>query len=127
MRSFSSSELGSMARTQEGAMMDQCLIYAHSNGALNAYGKKTDVYAAGVASICGFDATGSGEILQGTEVLTIDAAIRLPVATVIDDRDRIQLTKRFGKSVTPIMFDVVGLPEMGPSGIVAKVRRVNYA
>lgn len=127
MRNFSNSELSGMARTQEGAMMDSCLIFAHSSGALNAYGKKADVYAAGVASICGFDATGSGEVLQGTEVLTIDAAIRLPVDTVIDDRDRIQVTKRFGKPVTPIMFDVVGLPEMGPSGIVAKVRRVAYA
>lgn len=116
-----------MARTQEAAMMDSCLIFAHSSGTTNVYGKKVDTYAAGVPSICGYNATASGEVLQGTEVLTIDAEIRLPVDTVIDDRDRIQLTKRFGRTITPILFDVVGLPELGPSGIVAKVRRVNYA
>lgn len=127
MRKFSSSELDSMARTQQSAMMDQCLIFAHSTGTANVYGKKVDSYGAGVPSVCGYDATASAEVLQGTEVATVDAAIRLPVNTVIDDRDRIQLVRRFGRTVAPLMFDVVGLPEMGPSGLVVKVKRVNHA
>lgn len=127
MRRFTNGELAGMQRTQQGAMMDLCRIADYAAGAGNAYGQKPAVYTnRGQATICGYDPTATGEVLQGSEVVTIDAALRLPVDTVIDSRDRVTLLERFGAAlVVPLTFDVIGNPEQGPSGLVVKLRRIH--
>lgn len=116
-----------MQRTQQGAMMDLCRIGDYAAGAGNAYGQKPGTYTdRDYTTVCGYDPTASGEMLQGNETVTIDAALRLPVATVIDSRDRVTLLERFGTALAiPLVFYVYGNPEQGPSGLVVKLRRVN--
>lgn len=124
MRVLSQSELGGMERTQEAAMMDTCIIYAYSAAGRDAYGKPAPTYTALGATRCGYKADASTEVLPGNDTATIDATIRLPGSTSINDRDRLELIRRFGRLMVPIMFEVVGQPAPGPSAIVAKVRRV---
>lgn len=126
MRAFAPAELSGMQRTQNAAMMDTCIIYAHSATSQNAYGKPGATYTLGVRRTpCGYDATASDEILQGNESVTVDAVFRLPVGTQIAALDRVQLVARFGTDlVTPILFEVIGMPDGGPSGIVVNARKV---
>lgn len=105
-------------------MMDTCIVHAHSMTGRDAYGKPAPAYTALGATRCGYKADASTEILSGNETVTIDATIRLPRSTPINDRDRLELIRRFGQTIIPIMFEVVGQPAPGPSAIVAKVRRV---
>ena len=125
MRAFAPAELSGMQRTQNAAMMDTCIIYAHSATSQNAYGKPGATYTAGARQACGYDATGGGEVLQGNETVTVDATFRLPVGTEVSALDRVQLVARFGNelAISP-MFEVVGMPEEGPSGIVVNARKV---
>lgn len=124
MRVLSQNELSGMARTQESAMMDTCIVYAYSAAGRDVYGKPAPAYTALGATRCGYKADTSTEVLPGNDTATIDATIRLPRSTLINDRDRLELIRRFGQTMIPIMFEVVGQPAPGPSAIVAKVRRV---
>lgn len=108
-------------------MMDTCVIYTHSDGATDAYGSPSVTYSAGSAVACGYKPSSTREVQQGNETVIIDAQLRLAIGTAIGSRDRVQLTKRYGDSITPILFDVTGQPAQGPSGIVVNLRRVTDA
>lgn len=114
-------------RTQEGAMMDTCVIMAFADGAINDYGNPSNVYTDGSPTICGYKPTGTREVQQGNETVLIDAELRLPIATVIKPTDQVRLIKRFGESITALTFAVVGQPARGPSGLVVKLARVTDA
>lgn len=128
MRVFSSSELSSFRRTQDGAMMDTCTILTQSAGATDGYGNPADSYSEGSPLDCGYKPRSSREAQQGNETVLIDAELRLPVATTIKSADKVKLTKRYGETLTtPLIFYVVGQPAKGPSGLVVNLRRVTDA
>ena len=55
-----------------------------------------------------------------------DALIRLPIDTVLDQRDRIRVVARFGvPQNTEITYDIAGPPLEGPSGLVVPVNVTN--
>lgn len=79
----------------------------------------------------GLDMSASQEVapeVQGTKseapVTRTDAQARLPMTAhgVVQSGDRLRFTKRFGETLsTPMRFRVVGIPERGPTGLVAKL------
>jgi head-tail adaptor len=123
MRVFTTTELSRMQGTQDSAMMDSCKILAYSAVA-DDYGNAAETYTAGDEMDCGFDPTANREVMDDTEVVITDAALRLPIDTDVSNLDRIQITKRHGVDVADETFEIVGNAERGPSGLVLKLRRV---
>lgn len=122
---FTTAELAGMQATQQSAMMDTCVIEAFSFGLTDEYGKQQPVYTAGVATACGFDPNRHSEVMEGAQVAIADAQLRLPLATVIDQRDRVKVTHRFGVALSnPDVYEVIGEVARGPSGVVVDMRNV---
>ncbi|MBI4916871.1 MAG: hypothetical protein HY825_13570 [Acidobacteria bacterium] len=124
MKHFTSAELAALRAAQESAMQDVCLVQSRTLVTTDL-GYPTETWSDGVLVPCGFDPSGGGEI-PGPEhaMITADAAVRLPGVTVIGIHDRIKLTTRYGEPMTPAYYDVVAPPEIGPSGVVVRVNRV---
>lgn len=130
MRPFSAGELSGMRATQEGAMMDSCLVLAYSPGAPDSFGGLSNpTYTPGDPIPCGYNPTvksGNREsVLENKTVLGTNAELRLPVDTVIGPRDRVQITHRHGEALgSPITLEVAGPIKRGPSGLVVDVKKV---
>lgn len=123
MRVFTTTELSRMQGTQDSAMMDSCKILAYS-AVVDDYGNAAETYTAGDEMDCGFDPTANREVMDDTEVVITDAALRLPIDTDVSNLDRIQITKRHGVAVTAETYEIIGNKERGPSGLVLKLRLV---
>lgn len=123
MRHFSATELARMQAAQTSAMQDTGVRLAYS-ATTDAYGNPVASYTPGTPGPCGFDPTNDDEVQESGQVVTAEAAIRLPIDTVLDPRDRWRITHRFGVAVTAMDYEIIGLPQRGPSGLVLKVRKV---
>lgn len=128
---FTAAELSGMATVQTAHMMDTGVLQAHS-ATQDAHGQQVDSYADGVAIPCGFGYAPLGRapevVLEDGTTVTVDAQVRLRVADGDAARavDRFKLTHRFGEALnTPQVFEIVGLPRRGPSGIVLQLRKVD--
>ena len=104
-------------------MYDSCRIWARTDG-VDRYSRAKPGYTAAPAlTPCGFDPTGGQEVMNGAEVEIADAALRLPVGTAVKAEDGIEVTHRWGDALAPTLkFYITGPPEIGPSGIVVKLR-----
>ena len=114
-------ELTGLQVTQEGHMMDTCvrLVYA---AATDAYGIPQPTYTPAATSLaCGFNPS-SREMMN--QVPDVEAVLRLPADTVLDNRDRIRITYRFGTAVTNEDYEIAGLPRRGPSGLLVPLKKV---
>jgi len=124
---FSADELATMREAQDGHMLDLCVIQTYSTTA-NSYGELITTYTdAATATACGLDMRpGSEQPRQDMTTLEWDATMRLPIATVLDAKDRLKVTYRFGELLaTPLVYRVEGPIQRGPSGIRVKLRRVD--
>lgn len=122
---FSNDELSGMQATQEAAMMDTCVLMRYSE-MLDAINHPVPTWTDGPSTICGLDMTG-GEEQRGSQrvVARWDATIRLPLDTVIDLRDRIRITHRFGQALASgLVYEIAGPAEIGPSGMVTPLKKV---
>jgi hypothetical protein len=124
MRTFTATELARLQDTQTGAMQDTCIIQTYSTATTDRYGNPAPTYTPGSPIPCGLDPTADNEVQASGEVGIVDARLRLPIATVINEHDRVQITKRYGVTITAQMFSVFGPPERGPSGLVVNLRTV---
>lgn len=124
MRAFTSAELAAMQATQGSAMQDTCIHLAFTEGGVDSYGMPAVSYEEAETLSCGFQPSTKAEAMKGTEVVLADALLRLPVDTEVDARDRFQITERFGVSIEAETYQVLGIPERGPSGLVVKLERV---
>jgi len=123
MRSFSTTELARMQATQNAAMQDTCQIGAYTAGSAGTYGMVAVTYTYGDALSCGLEHLSPREMLPSTDAPTIDARIRLPVGTTITSRDLVKITYRYGVELgTAQVYQVVGPPRRGPSGLVCDLR-----
>ena len=123
--SFSSDELGEMRATQVGHMLDECVILAYAEGTRNEFNEADEpTYTAGDHLPCGLDMR-SGSERGGFQMTQIqyDATLRLPIKTVIKEKDRVQIIARFGEYIDPITFDIVSPAQRGPSGIRILLRK----
>jgi hypothetical protein len=76
---------------------------------------------------CGLDMSGGVES-RGSQRVAVryDAQIRLPLTTTYDLRDRIRVTKRFGKTLaTPLVYEIAAPQEQGPSGLVFNLKKLD--
>ena len=127
MSAFTAAELAAMQTAQEAHMMDSCVIQRFATGDGDDYGPGgPPAYTDDDAAIaCGFKPASVREIMDGTQVAMTAAQIRLPISTVLDNRDRIKVTKRFGVTLTPAeIYRIVGHPKRGPSGLIVQADSV---
>jgi len=130
MRHFSSTELTRMRSAQDGAMQDVCRIGVYREST-DGYGNPDttspeDLWVYGEEQICGMEHVRPQEA-QGTgEVPVIDARIRLPVDTEIDERNRIRVKERYNEDLDEAqVFEIEGPVRRGPSGLVVECRLVD--
>ena len=120
---FSTAELTSMRETQEAHMMDTCVIYRVAERTKNSRGEYVKTFADGVRSICGLQMDPTDrEIGENIVQENIDAILRLPLGTVVQPDDEIEIVKRFGECVTPRRYEVQRYTNDGPSGCRAWLR-----
>jgi len=125
MRAFTTDELDRLQSTQESAMQDTCAIQTYSS-MKDGYGNPKPVYQDAYESECGLEHLDPAEVQATGQVPIIDAKLRLPLDTELDERDRIKITHRFGVELaTPQMFEIDGPPEWGPSGLVLSLKAVD--
>lgn len=116
-------ELATLKRAQEDHMMDTCVRLVYAAATNDAYGLPNATYTPAATSLtCGLNESPSREMMN--QVAGVEAALRLPAGTTLDVRDRLRLTHRFGTAVTNVDYEIVGLPRLGPSGLVVPIRRV---
>lgn len=102
-------------------MQDTAIIMTYVAGT-GDYGYAKS-YTTGATVVCGYQAKAK-EVMQDTQVVMTDVILRMPIDTVISNRDRVKVTKRFGVAITPETYEILGAPERGPSGLVLKLRKV---
>ena len=124
---FSTIELNGMRSVQEAHMMDTCVIYRVESRTKNTRGETVKTFAEGVESICGLQMEPlAREYGDGIVESSIDAILRLPLGTVVEPGDEIEIVKRFGEDAGPRRYEVDRYTNDGPSGCRAylKVRNV---
>jgi hypothetical protein len=73
---------------------------------------------------CGFKIVKNREVMGESEVVMVDAELRLPYDTEIDRRDKIRLEYRLGEFLTPTnqpTYEIVGDPVHGPAAKVVQL------
>lgn len=121
MRHFTTAELNAMQATQVAAMQDRAVLEVRSAGTSDyGYGHS---YQDGATTVCGLHMSPSREVMEAGQVAMPDARLRLPLGTALANVDRVRVTHRFGVALaTPLVYDVIGLPERGPSGLQLNLR-----
>ena len=124
MRTFTAGELVRMRAVQDGAMQDTCRVLAYSSTP-DAYNNPEATYTPGPEISCGLEMVSPDEVQASGHVPLIDALIRLPIDTILDERDRIQVTKQYGETLdTALTFEIVGPARRGPSGLYLDLKLV---
>jgi hypothetical protein len=120
---FSAQELEDLDVVQTMHMMDTCLI-AEPTVTTNVYNLPEESFTWNPARkhACGFDGHPSRELLS--QVPDSQAVVRLPIDTTITHRARVRITKRHGRTITPITFAVIGQPRQGPSGLLVWLTKI---
>ena len=122
-------ELDAIRATQVASMQDRCVILV-ATVITDRYGKPVKAtYASGPEIPCGFRqggqaGAGTDEVMEGTEVVTVDAVLRLPIDTVIASIDRVVVTKRAGVVMLLQAYGVLGQPARGPTALVVELELV---
>jgi hypothetical protein len=125
MRHFTATELTRMRSTQDGAMQDTCRIGAYTADD-DAYNLPDVTYVYGDEVICGLELMRPAEEQASGEVPVIDAILRLPIDTEIDERDRVRMEQRYNEALTvPQVFEIEGPVKRGPSGLRLDLRLVD--
>lgn len=110
-------------------MQDVCRIGAYRESA-DEYGNPDTsspetLWTYGEEQICGLEHVRPRETLASGDVPLIDARLRLPIDTEIDERDRIRIEQRYGEALSKTqVFEIVGPVQCGPSGLVLLLRLV---
>lgn len=127
---FTPDEFADMQTDQAAHMFDTCTLVIYVAGATDEYGMPLTTWVAGPVVACGYDGrrhaeTGIPGGTEQTQVIITDGRVRLPIDTEIMTQDRLLVTHRFGVLLeTPILYELVGEPRRGPSGLLCDIRRV---
>lgn len=133
MRAFSAGEISRMQGVQEAALMDQCELLQRADGTADAYGIPTPGYTVVATVACGLEHSAikvdtsneaGGSERLGTQAPTEERFLRLPRDLQVSNADRVRITRRFGAKVTPVTYELIGMPQMGPSGLLVRIQRV---
>lgn len=126
MRLIQAQELSRMRQAQAETLNDT-IQHIRRQTATNEYGQPDVTWVLAESYACGFQPVAKPEAMNDTEVPLVDAKLRLPLTleSTIAHTDRVKLTHRFGEALAdPQTYEIVGLPERGPSGLVYNLKRV---
>ena len=128
MTVFTADEIAGLQSSQESFMQDTCQVGVRGSSQ-DALGELVDTFTYGSAQACGLTMSGG---LQRNEFRTsdgtivyADAALRLAHDAVVTSDDTVKITHRYGSAVTNVIYEVMGEPLVGSSGIVCYLRRVS--
>lgn len=122
---FTPQDLEGMKQTQEDHMMDTCIHLSWETNSTDVFNLPKSAWTSENQIACGFLEKRVLERLGLTEVPDSDGAFRLPRDMIIDQRDRLVLTHRYGSPLLePVYFETLGSPVKGPSALLVTVRRV---
>ena len=111
---------------QAESLMDVCrrLVYTPS---INDYNEEMPDWVEDTTDIvCGLDQRPGSERGRASDTLIqYDATIRLQLSEIWDVRDQIKITERFGETITPIIYNITGPIQRGPSGIRLLLSKVS--
>lgn len=120
-------DYGWMQNIQKSTMTDRCIIRRPATGEVNGWGDIVKSRKTGIETICGLKMVDretkstDGEIF---DVIESDAELRLPLDVEIHPEDEVEITERYGKTISPtIVFSVVRFPRVGPTAQVVLLRR----
>jgi len=130
MSLFTASELAALRACQTAFMDDACQVgtYTPTQDTIGAMIDGAAAYAAEIA--CGLEMTsGNAErdeyrTADGT-IVNADAKLRLPHGTTIAETNVVKITKRQGTAIAAVVYEILGKPAVGPSGIVCYLRQVS--
>lgn len=119
---LSTHEIALLREEAEASMRDKCRIgtaaVAEGNNPTDESWSYSDTEIA-----CGFDASRSKEVHDGSQATLTDAVLRLPIASVITGKNRVRVTERNGEDVSED-YAVIGEPRRGLTALVVGLRRV---
>ena len=119
-------QMANMQAIQERSMADTCTIQRYQSSD-DDYGNPKAAWPDGWSVLCGLKHVDPDEVQGAGNVPIIDARLRLSLDYVdmIDERDRIKITHRYGTALeTPQVFSIVGPVKRGPTGIVLELKIV---
>ena len=120
---LSTTELACITAGAEDSMRDECTIGTRSISGTGP--SRPASYAYGSAIACGFDASKSKEVADGSQATLTDAVIRIPLTTVVTGVDRVQVTKRdLTALASPEFYAILGEPRRGISALVLNCKRI---
>jgi hypothetical protein len=122
-------DMQQMQAAQEASMPDECQLLRRTDGAVDAYGVPAPAYAVAATVKCGLshsqvNSEAGGRERRGTQVPIEIRRLRLPADTSVSNIDRVSITRRFGASITPVLYEIVGDPQRGPSGLLVQIQKV---
>lgn len=123
---FTANDLINMRSAQTDHMQDECYIQALTQ-TTNTHGEVVNTWAdSGSAIACGLDMRPGSET-RGPEktVVQYDATLRLAITNLPEETQRIRVTKRFGESITALIYDIAAPVQRGPSGIRILLNKVS--
>ena len=127
---FSEDQLAAMRATQALVMGHACQVgtIATTQNSIGELVAAAPAYGRELA--CGFQmlaptAIGAEFRTADGSVVRADAVLRLPYGTAVTTSDVVKVTKRHGETITsPLVYEVLGLPAVGASGILCYLRQV---
>jgi len=125
MNELSATELSRMRASAEETMNDLCIISRYLPDEADAFNVRKDNWEDDAEEvICGFKIAQNKEAMEGSEVVMIDAELRLPYDVEFGRRDKVRLTYRLGEFVAVAdqqTFRIVGQPIHGHAAVVLKL------
>ncbi len=115
-------ELESMRDAAVHCMLDKCQL---GTPTLEGSGDPTAVTWTWSNDVeCGFDASASREVADGSQASMTDAVLRLPLNVTVRSDMRVRMTYRSGLPVLPEYYAVLGEPRRGLSAQQVYLRRL---
>ena len=125
MNELSTTELSRMRAAAEETMNDLCIISRYLPDAADEFNVREDNWEDDIEEvICGFKIAQNKEAMDESEVIMIDAELRLPHDVEFGRRDKIRLTYRLGEFILrddQPTFRIVGQPIHGHAAVVLKL------
>ena len=123
--SFHDNEFLDIQAVRESSMFDKCVLTKPVFSGSDTQGLPETTISTSFPIPCGFQATGTDEVGEVTELGRIDAMVRLPRSALPDIQSdgSLILTERKGLPITEETYEIVGDPKLGKTQIIVKVRR----
>ncbi|MEE8599236.1 MAG: hypothetical protein V3S69_06990 [Dehalococcoidales bacterium] len=124
---FSADDLAHMRDVQELFMQDVCSVMTYTSSAQDGIGDPIVTYPVSASGVlCGLEPKTPREVQGIGMVAVIVAKLRIPIGTDVSEHDRISITSRYDEvQDTYPVFEVVGQPMIGPTGMVLNLSSVS--